>query len=75
MILLKMGKHSDFHLNFFQSLGAMEFYSCHKTDGKFQELYDFQRRYLKIREVCIDFELYFQGSQLGLCTSLKHHIW
>ena len=38
-----------------------EFYSCHKTDlKKFKSLYGFEGRFVKIRDVCIDFEPFFK---------------
>ena len=39
------------------------FYSCHKTDEKL--LYGFGGRFLKIRDVCMDFEPYFKVNNLG----------
>ena len=36
------------------------FYSCHETDKK----YDFGRRCLKIRDLCMDFEPYFKVHNL-----------
>ena len=37
------------------------FYSCHKTD---KNLYGFGGRFLKIRDVCMDFEQYFKVHNL-----------
>ena len=40
------------------------FYSCHKTDKYFKSLYGFRGRFLKIRDVCMDFEPYFKVHNL-----------
>ena len=41
------------------------FYSCHKTDKKnFKSIYGFGGRFLKIRDVCRDFEPYFKVHNL-----------
>ena len=57
VILFKMGKHSDFHLSFFQIAGAwQEFTVVTKLIKNFNSLYGFGGRCLKIRDVCMDFE-------------------
>ena len=57
LILFKMGKHNDFHLSFFQIVGApRDFTVVTKLMKNFKSLYDFVGRCLKIRDVCIDFE-------------------
>ena len=40
------------------------FHSCHKTDEKFKSLCGFGGRCLKIRDVCMDFELCFKVHNL-----------
>ena len=61
LMLFKMGKHSDFHLNFFQIVGAWrDFTVVTKLVKYFKSLYGFGGRCLKIRDVCMDFELYFK---------------
>ena len=40
------------------------FYSCHKTDKKFKSLYGFGGRFLKIRDVCMDFDPYLKVHNL-----------
>ena len=40
------------------------FYSCHKTNKNFKSLYDFEGRFLEIRDVCMDFEPYFKVHNL-----------
>ena len=59
------------------------FYSCHKTDKNFKSLYGFGGRFLKIRDVCMDFEPYFKVHNLvsvhpksiilGQMTNLNQH--
>ena len=51
VLLFKMGKHNDFHLSFFQIVGAWR---------------DFTERgsFYKIRDVCMDFKPYFQVHNL-----------
>ena len=41
-----------------------KFHSCHKTDKNFKSLYGFGGRFLKIRDVCMDFEPYFKVHNL-----------
>ena len=40
------------------------FYSCHKTDKNFESLYGFAGCFLKIRDVCMNFEQYFKVHNL-----------
>ena len=40
------------------------FHSCHKTDKNFKSLYGFGGRFLKIRDVCMDFEPDFKVHNL-----------
>ena len=40
------------------------FDSCHKTDKNFKSLYGFGGRFLKIRDVCMDFEPDFKVHNL-----------
>ena len=55
VILFKMGKHSDFHLSFFQIVGAWRgFTVVTKMMKNFKSLYGFGGRCLKIRDVCMD---------------------
>ena len=57
VILFEMGKHSDFHLSFFQIVGAWrDFTIVTKLMKKFKSLYGFGGRCLKTRDVCMDFE-------------------
>ena len=56
-----MGKRSDFHLSFFQTVGASrDFTVVTKLMKHFKSSYGFGGRFLKIRDVCMDFELYFK---------------
>ena len=56
-----MSKHSDFHLIFFQIEGAwQDFTVVTKPIKNFKSLYGFGGRFLKIRDVCMDFEPYFK---------------
>ena len=65
VILFKMGKHSDFHLSFFQIVGAWrDFTVVTKLMKNFKSLYGFGGRCLKIRDVCMDFEPYFKAHNL-----------
>ena len=65
VILFKMGKHSDFHLSFFQIVGAWrDFRVVTKLMKKFKSLYGFVGRCLKIRGFCVDFEPYFKVHNL-----------
>ena len=61
-----MGKHRDFHLRFFQIVGAsQDFTVVTKLIKNFKSLYGFGRRCLKIRDVCMDFEpAYFKVHSL-----------
>ena len=42
---------------------------------KIKSLYDFGRRCLKIRDVCMDFEPYFKVHNLVSVHPSKHHTW
>ena len=65
VILFKMSKHSDFHLIFFQIEGAwQDFTVVTKLIKNFKSLYGFGGRFLKIRDVCMDFEPYFKVHNL-----------
>ena len=65
VILFKMGKHSDFHLSFFQVIGGWrDFTIVTKLMKNFITLYGFGGRRLKIREVCMDFEPCFKVHNL-----------
>ena len=60
-----MSKHSDFHLIFFQIEGAwQDFTVVTKLIKNFKSLYGFGGRFLKIRDVCMDFEPYFKVHNL-----------
>ena len=61
-----MSKHSDFHLIFFQIEGAWQDFTVvtNWLIKNFKSLYRFGGRCLKIRDVCIDFELYFKVNNL-----------
>ena len=53
-----MSKHSDFHPIVFQIEGAwQDFTVATKLIKKFKSLYGFGGRFLKIRDVCMDFDL------------------
>ena len=59
VILFKMGKHSDFHLSFFQIVGSWrDFTVVTKLIKNFKGLYGFGGHCLKIRDVCMGFEPY-----------------
>ena len=59
VILFKMSKQSDFHLIFFQIEGAwQDFTVVTKLIKNLKSLYGFGGRFLKIRDVCMDFEHY-----------------
>ena len=63
--LFKMGKHSDFHLSFFQIVGAWrDFTVVTKLMKNFKSLYGFGGRCLKIRDICMDFEPCFKAHNL-----------
>ena len=65
VILFKMSKHSDFHLIFFQIEGAwQDFTVVTKLIKNFKSLYGFGGRFLKIRDVWMDFEPYFKVHSL-----------
>ena len=66
VMLFKMSKHSDFHLIFFfQVEGAwQEFTVVTKLIKSFKSLYGFGGCFLKIRDVCMDFEPYFKVHNL-----------
>ena len=65
MILFKMCKYSDFHLIFFQIEGAcQDFTVVTKLIKDFKSLYGFGGRFLKIRDICMDFEPYFKVHNL-----------
>ena len=60
-----MSKHSDFHLIFFQIEGAgQDFTAVTKVMKNFKSLYGLGGRFLKIRDVCKDFEPYFKVHNL-----------
>ena len=61
VIVFKMGKHSDFHLSFFHiEVAWRDFTVVIKLMKNFKSLYGFGGRCLKIRDVCMDFELNFK---------------
>ena len=63
VILFKMDKHSDFNLSFFQIVGAwQDFTVVIKLIKNFKSLYGFGGHFLKIRDLCMDFEPYFKVS-------------
>ena len=65
VVLFKMSKHSDFHLIFFQIEGAwQDFTLITKLMKNFKSLYGFGGRFLKIRDVGMDFEPYFKVNNL-----------
>ena len=65
MILFKMSKHSDFHLIFFQIEGAwQDFTVVTKLITDFKSLHGFGGRFLKMRDICMDFEQYFKAHNL-----------
>ena len=65
VILVKISKHSDFHLIFFQIEGAwQDFTVVTKLIKNFKSLYGFGGHFLKIRDVCMDFEPYFKVHNL-----------
>ena len=66
VILFKLSKHSDFHLIFFQIEGAwQDFTVVTKLIKNFKSLYGFGGRFLKIRDVCMDFDPYFKVHNLA----------
>ena len=65
VILFKMSKHSELHLIFVQIEGAwQDFTVVTKLIKNFKSLYGFGGRFLKIRDVCMDFEPYFKVHNL-----------
>ena len=73
VILFKMGKHSDFHLSFFQTVGAWrDFTVVTKLMKNYKSLYGFGRCCVKIRDICMDFEPYFKVHNLVLVSGLVH---
>ena len=65
VILFKMGKHSDFHLSFFQIVSAWrDFTVVTNLMKNFKSLHGFGGRCLKIRDVCTDFEPCFRVHNL-----------
>ena len=60
-----ISKHGDFHLIFFQIESACQnFIVVTKLIKNFKSLYGFGGRFLKIRDVCVDFEPYFKVHNL-----------
>ena len=60
-----MGKHSNFHLSFFQiEVAWKDFTVVTKLMKNFKSLYGFGGRCLKIRDVCMDFEPTFKVHNL-----------
>ena len=77
-----MSKYSNFHLIFFQLEGAwQDFTVITKLIKNFKSLYGFEGCFLKIRDVCMDFEpsfnihnlvsVYPKSIILGQMTNLK----
>ena len=61
LVVFKMGKHSGFHLSFFQIVAAwQDFTVVTKLINNFKSLCGFGRRCFKIRDVCMDSEPYFK---------------
>ena len=78
VILFKMSKRSDFHLIFFQIEDAwQDFTVVTKLIKNFKSLYGFGGRFLKIRDVCKDFEPYFKVHNLVSVhpKSIIHKTW
>ena len=82
VIVFKMGKHSDFHLGFCQiEVAWRDFTVVTKLMKNFKTLYGFGWRYLKITDVCMDFEpnfnvhnlisIYPKSIKLGQMTHLN----
>ena len=64
VILFKMGKHSDFHLSFFQIVGAWpDFTVVTKLMKNFKNLYGFGDAVSKL-DLCMDFEPHFKVHNL-----------
>ena len=61
-----MGKHSDFHLSFFQIEVAWRDFTVVMSQNwwNFKSLDGFGGRFLKIRDVCMNFEPYFKVHNL-----------
>ena len=75
VILFKMGKHSNFHLSYFQIVDAWrDFTVVTKLIRNYKSLYGFWGRCLKVGDVCMDFEPYFKVLYL---VSVHHgqHGW
>ena len=65
VILFKMVKNSNFHRSFFQIVGTWrDFTVVTKLMKNFKILYGFGGRFLKIRDVCMDFEPCFKVHDL-----------
>ena len=64
VMLFKMGKHSDFHLSFFQIVGALRDFTLVTKLIKDLSLIWFGGRCLKIGDVCMDFEPYLKVHNL-----------
>ena len=65
MIVFKMSKHSDFHLIIFQTEGAWQDLTVvTKLIRHFKSSFGFGGHFLKIRDVCMDFEPYFKVHNL-----------
>ena len=61
VILFKIGKQSNFHLNCFQIVGAWQnFTVVEKLINNFKSLFGFGGRCLKIRDICMDSVPYFK---------------
>ena len=64
-LLFKMGEHGNFHLSFFQIVGAWRDSTVvTKLIRNFKSLYGLGGRCPKIRDVCMDFEPYFKVHNL-----------
>ena len=65
VILLKIGKHSDFHLSFFQIVGVFrDFIVVTKLAKNFKSLYGFGDAVSKLDTLVVDFEPYFKVHNL-----------
>ena len=65
VILVKMSKYSDFHLIIFQKKMHDKILQLSQNWQKhFKSLYGFGGRFLKIRDVCMNFEPYFKVHNL-----------
>ena len=63
--MIKIDKQSDLHLSFYQIVGAwQDFTVVTKLIKNFKSLYGFGGCCLKIRDICMDFELYFKVHNL-----------